>query len=119
MYKNLLCYDVVYHIIEYVKGKVVELKNTTFQKFSKVKMKGIFKMEQSLIVRGTPQEYLCEIGSWELLEGQLLCRNIHRVFILHGTESWQAAKPYFPTFQKVTAVLKTMEVFVQINVCKS
>ncbi|MDU4029974.1 MAG: oxidoreductase, partial [Enterococcus faecalis] len=44
-------------------------------------MKGIFKMEQSLIVRGTPQEYLCEIGSWELLEGQLLCRNIHRVFI--------------------------------------
>ena len=39
-------------------------------------------MEQSLIVRGTPQEYLCEIGSWELLEGQLLCRNIHRVFIL-------------------------------------
>ncbi|WP_025191473.1 iron-containing alcohol dehydrogenase family protein [Enterococcus faecalis] len=69
-------------------------------------MKGIFKMEQSLIVRGTPQEYLCEIGSWELLEGQLLCRNIHRVFILHGTESWQAAKPYFPTFQKVTAVFE-------------
>ncbi|TQA63702.1 iron-containing alcohol dehydrogenase family protein, partial [Enterococcus faecalis] len=63
-------------------------------------------MEQSLIVRGTPQEYLCEIGSWELLEGQLLCRNIHRVFILHGTESWQAAKPYFPTFQKVTAVFE-------------
>ena len=44
MYKNLLCYDVVYHIIEYVKGKVVELKNTTFsKKFSKVKNEGDFQ----------------------------------------------------------------------------
>ncbi len=32
MYKNLLCYDVVYHIIEYVKGKVVELKKNNFFK---------------------------------------------------------------------------------------
>ena len=32
MYKNLLCYDVVYHIIEYVKGKVVELKKYNFFK---------------------------------------------------------------------------------------
>ena len=57
-------------------------------------------MEQSLIVRGTPQEYLCKIGSWELLEGQLLCRNIHRVFILHGTESWQAQNRIFRRFKK-------------------
>lgn len=35
MYKNLLCYDVVYHIIEYVKGKVVELKIQLFQKIFK------------------------------------------------------------------------------------
>ena len=89
----------VYHIIEYVKGKVVELKIQLFQKFSKVKMKGIFKMEQSLIVRGTPQEYLCEIGSWELLEGQLLCRNIHRVFILHGLSHGKRQNRIFRRFK--------------------
>ena len=112
MYKNLLCYDVVYHIIEYVKGKSSRdcKKYNFFEKkvFKSLKNeRGVFKMEQSLIVRGTPQEYLCK--NWfvgKLLEGQLLCRNIHRVFILHGTESWQAAKPYFPTFQKVTAVFE-------------
>lgn len=39
MYKNLLCYDVVYHIIEYVKGKVVELKKYNF-------FKKIFKIQK-------------------------------------------------------------------------
>ena len=56
-------------------------------------------MEQSLIVRGTPQEYLCEIGSWELLEGQLLCRNIHRVFILHGLSHGKRQNRIFRRFK--------------------
>ena len=50
-------------------------------------------------MRGTPQEYLCEIGSWELLEGQLLCRNIHRVFILHGLSHGKRQNRIFRRFK--------------------
>ncbi len=70
MYKNLLCYDVVYHIIEYVKGKVVELKNTTFSKnFQKVKNEGDFQDGTIIIVRGHTRVSLRN-WFWELLEGQ-------------------------------------------------
>lgn len=56
-------------------------------------------MNQSLIVRGAPQEYECKVGAWEQLEEHLNRRNIHRLFILHGKKSWEAAQRYFPNLE--------------------
>lgn len=56
-------------------------------------------MDQALIVRGAPQEYECKVGAWEQLEEHLTRRNIQRLFILHGKNSWEAAKPYFPSLE--------------------
>ncbi|MGC6767306.1 iron-containing alcohol dehydrogenase family protein [Enterococcus sp. LJL128] len=53
-------------------------------------------MEQSLIVRGAPQEYECRSGAWKGLENHLQRRGIERVLVLHGKFSWEAAKPFFP-----------------------
>lgn len=53
-------------------------------------------MNQSLIVRGAPQEYECKTGAWQELEGHLARRNIRRVLILHGKSSWEAARSFFP-----------------------
>lgn len=58
-------------------------------------------MNQSLIVRGAPQEYECRVGAWDGLEEHLNRRNIKRVMILHGKDSWEAAKPYFPTLMNI------------------
>ncbi|MBL1227743.1 iron-containing alcohol dehydrogenase family protein [Enterococcus sp. BWB1-3] len=58
-------------------------------------------MEQSLIVRGAPQEYECREGAWNGLEDHLQRRNLKRVLILHGKNSWQAAKPFFPEFENI------------------
>ena len=58
-------------------------------------------MNQSLIVRGAPQEYECRVGAWDDLEEHLNRRKIKRVMILHGKESWEAAKPYFPTLMNI------------------
>lgn len=58
-------------------------------------------MNQSLIVRGAPQEYECRVGAWDSLEEHLNRRNIKCVMILHGKDSWEAAKPYFPTFMHI------------------
>ncbi|MTD37505.1 iron-containing alcohol dehydrogenase [Erwinia sp. CPCC 100877] len=53
-------------------------------------------MEQALIVRGAPQEYECRVGAWNELEEHLNRRKLQRVLVLHGTASWEAAKPYYP-----------------------
>lgn len=58
-------------------------------------------MNQSLIVRGAPQEYECRIGAWDDLEEHLNRRKIKRVMVLHGKDSWEAAKPYFPTLVNI------------------
>ncbi|MEI5994656.1 iron-containing alcohol dehydrogenase family protein [Candidatus Enterococcus mansonii] len=60
-------------------------------------------MNQSLIVRGAPQEYECRVGAWNDLEEHLSRRKITRVMILHGKESWEAAQPYFPTLMNIDA----------------
>ncbi|MGX7265480.1 iron-containing alcohol dehydrogenase family protein [Enterococcus crotali] len=60
-------------------------------------------MNQSLIVRGAPQEYECRVGAWDDLEEHLNRRKIKRVMVLHGKESWEAAKPYFPTLVNIDA----------------
>lgn len=58
-------------------------------------------MNQSLIVRGAPQEYECRVGAWDDLEEHLKRRKLKRVMILHGKDSWKAAKPYFPTLLNI------------------
>jgi uncharacterized oxidoreductase len=58
---------------------------------------------QQLIVRGAPQEYECRVGAWQNLEEHLLKRNINSVLIIHGKDSWEAAKAYFPQLTAVTA----------------
>ncbi|HPI99952.1 MAG TPA: iron-containing alcohol dehydrogenase family protein [Enterococcus sp.] len=58
---------------------------------------------QQLIVRGAPQEYECRVGAWQNLEEHLLKRNINNVLILHGKDSWEAAKTYFPQLTAVTS----------------
>ncbi|MGK0551027.1 iron-containing alcohol dehydrogenase family protein [Enterococcus faecalis] len=63
-------------------------------------------MNQSLIVRGGPQEYECKIGAWTDLELHLNRRNIQRVLVLHGEQSWQVAAPFFPKFKEVQAVFE-------------
>ncbi|MGX7244195.1 iron-containing alcohol dehydrogenase family protein [Enterococcus quebecensis] len=58
-------------------------------------------MNQSLIVRGAPQEYECREGAWNDLEDHLNRRNIQHVLVLHGKVSWEAAKPYFPSLMNI------------------
>ncbi|MBP2098522.1 iron-containing alcohol dehydrogenase family protein [Enterococcus rivorum] len=58
-------------------------------------------MNQSLIVRGAPQEYECCEGAWDNLEEHLNRRGMKRVFILHGKDSWTAAQPYFPEMASI------------------
>ncbi len=60
-------------------------------------------MNQSLIVRGAPQEYECRVGAWDDLEEHLNRRKLKRVMILHGQASWAAAKSYFPTLVNIDA----------------
>lgn len=64
---------------------------------------------ESLIVRGAPEEYVCEVGAWNKLEKHLLKRKMHKVLIIHGEESWKVAKPFFPTLTSVVAIFKHYE----------
>lgn len=64
-------------------------------------------MEQSLIVRGAPQEYECRTGAWNGLENHLQRRHIERVLVLHGLYSWEAAKPFFPELKNTYTCFMT------------
>ncbi|KAF1301196.1 iron-containing alcohol dehydrogenase family protein [Enterococcus saccharolyticus] len=57
---------------------------------------------KELIVRGAPQEYECQTGAWQKLPAHLSKRNIKRVLILHGEQSWEAAQPYLPSLAEFT-----------------
>ena len=61
---------------------------------------------ETLIVRGAPEEYVCEVGAWSKLEMHLLKRKLHKVLIIHGEESWKVAKPFFPTLTSVVGIYK-------------
>ena len=63
-------------------------------------------MSEPLIVRGAPQEYICEVGSWDQLETYLIRRKLKHVLILHGEKSWQVAKEFFPELKEVTYQMK-------------
>lgn len=58
----------------------------------------------SLIVRGAPEEYICEVGAWSYLEEHLIRRQIDKVLILHGEKSLAVAKPFLPEFKKVEGI---------------
>lgn len=59
-------------------------------------------MKESLIVRGAPQQYICEEGAWNHIESHLIGKNIEKVLILHGEKSWQVAESFFPKMTQVT-----------------
>lgn len=52
-------------------------------------------------MHGAPSEYILNEGILELLESKLLERGFHKVLIVHGIKSWQAAKPYWPEFKQI------------------
>ena len=41
-------------------------------------------MQNTLIVRGAPQEYICEVGCWDQLGERLIQRGLTHVLIVHG-----------------------------------
>lgn len=53
-------------------------------------------MTHSLIVRGAPQEYVCQDGAWATLPEHLTKRNLHKLLFIHGTRSLKAATKYLP-----------------------
>lgn len=53
-------------------------------------------MTHSLIVRGAPQEYVCQDGAWATLPEHLTKRNLHKLLFIHGTRSLTAAMNYLP-----------------------
>lgn len=57
---------------------------------------------QQLIVRGAPQEYECRENAWQGLEEHLNKRGLTNLLVLHGKNSWEAAKPYFPSLGNFT-----------------
>jgi hydroxycarboxylate dehydrogenase A len=60
----------------------------------------VIKVE-SFSVHGAPSEYILNEKILEQLEGKLLERGFKKILIVHGKKSWQAAKPYWPTFSTI------------------
>lgn len=63
-------------------------------------------MNETLIVRGAPQEYICELGAWDKLEEHLEKRGITKVLILHGSASWSVGEKFFPKLKKIEHYFK-------------
>ena len=55
----------------------------------------------TLTVHGAPSEYVLKEGILNQLEEKLLERKLEKILIIHGEKSWQAAKAFFPSFNKV------------------
>lgn len=53
-------------------------------------------MINSLIVRGAPQEYVCQEGAWTTLPEHLTARKLKHILMIHGSRSLEAATPYLP-----------------------
>ncbi|MBF2656497.1 iron-containing alcohol dehydrogenase family protein [Listeria seeligeri] len=64
-------------------------------------------LNKELIVRGAPQEYLCQVGAWDTLPAHLERRGLKNVLIVRGDASWQVAKAKFPALPNVTATFET------------
>ena len=61
---------------------------------------------ETLIVRGAPEEYICEVGAWDKLEEHLIKRGITHCLVLHGKQSWEVANSFFPELKKVKTTFK-------------
>ncbi|WP_179034574.1 iron-containing alcohol dehydrogenase family protein [Paenibacillus sp. URB8-2] len=59
------------------------------------------RVEDTLIVRAAPQEYICGQGCWNGLEHHLERRGISSALVVRGGRSWEAAKGYFPDFKRL------------------
>jgi hydroxycarboxylate dehydrogenase A len=60
----------------------------------------VIKME-TFSVHGAPSEYMLQEGILNQLESKLLERGIQKVLLVHGKNSWEAAKPFLPVFKEV------------------
>lgn len=58
-------------------------------------------MEKTVIVRGAPQEYICQKGAWQTLETHLKQRKMQRILLLHGQISYQIAQTYLPELMNI------------------
>jgi len=56
---------------------------------------------ESFSVHGAPSEYILNEGILEQLESMLLERGFEKVLVVHGEKSWQAAKTFWPEFNKI------------------
>lgn len=70
-----------------------------------LKVREFLLMKEPLIVRGAPQEYICEVGSWDRLEDHLLKRKLNHVLVLHGDKSWEVAQPFFPELKEIKVTM--------------
>ncbi|WP_338450343.1 iron-containing alcohol dehydrogenase family protein [Niallia oryzisoli] len=59
---------------------------------------------ETISVHGAPSEYVLQEGILHQLEAKLQERGLHKVFIVHGQKSWEAAKPYWPSLTSVEYV---------------
>lgn len=64
-------------------------------------------MNKELIVRGAPQEYLCQVGAWDTLPNHLERRGLENVLIVRGNASWEVAKKKFPKLPAITSTFET------------
>lgn len=53
----------------------------------------------TLSVHGAPSEYIFEEGILNELPAKLKERGYHKLLIVHGVKSWEAANPYFPELE--------------------
>lgn len=58
----------------------------------------------TISVHGAPSEYVLQEGILDQLEVKMQERGLHKVLIVHGQKSWEAAKPYWPTLASVEFV---------------
>ncbi|MBC1483381.1 iron-containing alcohol dehydrogenase family protein [Listeria sp. FSL L7-1509] len=64
-------------------------------------------LNKELIVRGAPQEYLCQVGAWDTLPNHLERRGLENVLIVRGNASWEVAKKKFPKLPAITSTFET------------
>lgn len=53
-------------------------------------------INEQIVVRGAPQEYICQTGCLQELSSHLEARNMKTVLIVHGEHSFKAAEAYWP-----------------------
>jgi len=55
----------------------------------------------AISVHGAPSEYILREGALSVLEEKLLERGLHKILVVHGVQSWEAVKPFWPKMNRV------------------